>query len=256
MKMKNGDIMELNSTEFLVKSNTWNLETTDHFKFYFDMAISDELRNRTKEAQELNYRELAKLMGIKNETFERINFWLFKDKAQKIALTLVDSDAHAISTFPSVYYLPKNATGAQEVGHVMTQKLWGFIPKTSNYSLLIDEGFNFYIDDERFYGGNLLVDARDILIENPEFDLAGLIAANNGRKLTGVETGSHDLNESLLAGAFVKFMIMEYGIDQFEKLWKLAVQHDVAALQIFEKIYGKSLVVLNEEFKAGLRQMR
>lgn len=245
--IKTGDIMEMNSKEFLVQNNTWNLQTTEHFKFYFDKNIDVDLRAAVIKAQEINYSEIVKLMNLEDLQMEKINFWVFKNKEQKFQLTKVNSDAHAISTFPSVYYLPKNALGAQEVGHVITQSQWGFIPKTSNYALIIDEGFNYYIDNERFYKNDLYSSVKRLSATDP-VNVMELITRNSGNIIKGVETGSHELNESLISGAFVQYLIENFGIDKFADLWKKAVKSEYADPNIFPEIYDRSLQSLSDDF--------
>ena len=252
--MKTGDLMQMNTEEYLISNNTWNLETTDHYKFYFDLSISEELRNETIEAQERNYREIANLMGLEENTSSKILFYLFKDRVQKKLLTFVDSDAHAISTFPAVYYLPKNSTGGQEVGHVITQKNWGFIPKTSNYSLVIDEGFNFYVDDERFYNGELDNNTIVLLQANPQLTIESLVTANNGKKMEGVSSGAHKRYLSMIAGSFVKYLIEEYGVSKFEELWKMAVKDQHADYEIFEKVYNINLTQMSQKFDNKMKE--
>jgi len=249
---KTGELMDMNTEKFLVQNNTWTLKSTEHFKFFFDTSIDIEFQDKVVKSQELNYTEVASLMGISERELTKINFWLFKDKEQKGKLTLVKSDAHAISTFPSVYYLPKNATGAQEVGHVMTQSYWGFIPKTSNYALIIDEGFNYYIDNERFYKEEIIEKVK-ILNSNKPISIIKLINANNGKRTKGIQTGSHEVNESLISGAFVQFMIEKYGIDNFSKLWRKAVNNERANSIIFREVYNKDIIELNNEFITYLR---
>jgi hypothetical protein len=255
-KLRTGDIMEMNSEEFLVSNNTWELITTKNFKFFFDKAISKELQQETIKAQKTNFNEILRFMGIQNKGLTHINFYLFKDKEQKKQLTQVDSDAHAISTFPAVYYLPINSKGAQEVGHVMTQKYWGFIPKTSNYSLIIDEGFNYYIDDERFYNGTLCDKAINAYNENNNLTINELVVMNNGTKITGVESGSHEQNVSDISGCFVKHLIKKYGIKKFEQLWKLASNDETARPELFEEVYNIQLAIISKEFANELNTSR
>jgi len=245
--------MEMNSEEFLISNNSWVLKSTEHFKFYFDKSIDENFQQKIIIEQELNYKEISNLMALDEQNISKINFWLFKDKDQKKKLSLVGSDAHAISTFPSVYYLPKNATGAQEIGHVLTQINWGFIPKTSNYALIIDEGFNYYIDSERFYKEKI-IDKLRALDSNKEVNITKIIEANNGKRIKGVLTGSHEVNESIVSGAFVEFMINNYGIYKFSKLWKKAVESETADSTIFKEIYGKNAEELNNEFISLLNQ--
>ena len=245
--LKTGDVMEMNSEEFLVSNNTWQLKTTDHFRFFFDKSINSDLQQDVIKSQELNYTDLMNLMNLDEKELIKINFWLFKDRAQKKLLTTVDTDAHVISSIPSVYYLPKNATGAQEVGHVMTQSIWGFIPKTSNYALVIDEGFNYYIDAKRFYKTSMK-DKLKALNQSQSVNMVSIINANNGNRINDVATGSHEVNESLISGAFVEFLIEEHGISDFSKLWEEATKSESANPNIFKIAYNKDLNQLNKEF--------
>lgn len=252
-KVKESSIMDMNSTYYLVQNNTWNLVSTEHFKFYFDKAIPEEIKQGIKDSQEENFKELATLMGLSEEDQKiKISYWLFKDRAQKRKLTKVDTDAHVLSDLKAVFHLPKNAKGGQELGHLLTQNFWGFIPKTSNYSLIIDEGFNYYIDDARFYNNKLTSDAKAILASDDSLSASKLIKRNDGEKVSGVSTGSHQLNESKIAGAFVKYLIETHGIAKFQELWKLATQNPTAKASIFKKVYGTSLKKINQEFVATL----
>lgn len=254
-KLMDSDIMDMNSTYYLVNNNTWNLISTDHFKFYFDKAIPETSKQAIMDAQEKNFSELAKLMGLTEEDQSfYVSYWLFKDRSQKRTLTKVDSDAHVLSSLNAVYHLPKNAKGGQELGHLLTQKFWGFIPKTNNYSLVIDEGFNYYIDDERFYGGKLKAQAQGIISSKNSPDIINLITRNKGEKIAGVSTGSHLRNESIVAGAFIKFLIQEYGIEKFQKLWKEAVKKEKADIKILESIYKVSPRTLNDNFLKFLKK--
>lgn len=247
-QLKTGDIMEMNSEAFLVQNNTWSLISTEHFKFFFDKAISENSKNEIAKIQELNYNKIVQLMGLNSIAMPKINFWLFKDIGQKKKLTLISSDAHVISTYPSVYYLPKNAKGAQEVGHAITQSVWGFIPKRSNYALLIDEGFNYYIDNGQFYKEEIIERVKSIHSKE-SVNILKLVNANNGNRLIGVSTGSHEVNESLISGAFVQFLIEKYGPIKFGQLWIKATEKENAESIIFDKIYDKTLEELNNEFK-------
>lgn len=252
-KVMDSSIMDMNSTYYLVHNNTWNLVSTEHFKFYFDKAIPEDTKQGIKDAQEKNFGELATLMGLTNEEQQfKVSYWLFKDRAQKRKLTKVDSDAHALSTLNAIFHLPKNAKGGQELGHVLTQKFWGFIPKTSNYSLIIDEGFNYYIDDVRFYNNSLTKETKAALAQDNTLNVVNLIKRNDGEKIHGVATGSHRLNESIIAGAFVKYLIETHGIKKFQELWKLAVKDNTAKAGIFKKVYGTSLKKIHEAFIATL----
>jgi len=242
--LKTGTIMEMNSEDFLIHNNTWNLQSTKNIKFYFDKELSESFKNEVMKVQQENYLHITDLMEINEDTFPNITFFLFKDKTQKKLLTKLDGDAHAIN--PNVYYLPKNAKGRQEIGHVITQTIWGFIPNDSEFALLIDEGFNFYLDDNKFYKGKLDEYALEYINSHKEFDITDL--TKNGKGLRN--NGGHSLNESYVAGSFAKYLIKEYGIEKFGKLWNLAV---VEANPRFEKIYNKELSQIGIEYIMSLK---
>lgn len=242
--LKTGTLMEMNSEEFLVQNNTWDLKTSDNFKFYFDKSIDSKLAKEVKEVQEDNFLRIVKLMGIKENEYPKITYFLFKDKNQKLTLTQVGSDAHAIA--PNVYYLPKNAKGGQEVGHVITQTVWGFIPNDSEYALLIDEGFNYYIDNDKFYDGKLDEYALEYISSIQEFKITDLTKNGNGLR----NNGGHNLNESYVAGSFVKYLIKEYGAKKFGAIWKSAVKDSEPE---FKKIYGKELNQIGDEYINSLK---
>lgn len=242
--LKTGTLMEMNSEEFLIQNNTWTLKTSDNFKFYFDKSIDEKLTEEVSKAQEENFVHIVELMGIDKKEYPKVIYFLFKDKNQKIALTLLGSDAHAIA--PKVYYLPKNAKGGQEVGHVITQTVWGFIPNNSEYALLIDEGFNYYIDNDKFYNGRLDEYALEYIKSNQGFEITDL--TENGKALRN--NGGHKLAESYVAGSFVKYLIKEYGTEKFGELWNSAVSDSEPQ---FEKIYGKKLSQIGNEYINNLK---
>lgn len=242
--LKTGTLMEMNSEEFLVQNNTWNLKTSNNFKFYFDKSIDSKVTNEIPKIQEENFTHIVKLMGIDKKEYPKVTYFLFKDKNQKKTLTQVGSDAHAIA--PNVYYLPKNAKGGQEVGHVITHKVWGFIPNDSEYALLIDEGFNYYIDNEKFYDGKLDEYALEYISSNQGFKITDLTKNGNGKR----NNGGHSLNKSYVAGSFVKYLIERYGTEKFGKIWKSAVKNSEPE---FKKIYGKALTEIGNEHIISLK---
>ncbi len=242
--LKTGTLMEMNSEEFLVQNNTWNLKTSNNFKFYFDKSIDPVLTQEISKVQEENFAHIVKSMGIDKKEYPKIIYFLFKDKNQKITLTEVSSDAHAIA--PRVYYLPINATGAQEIGHVITQTVWGFIPNNSEYALIIDEGFNFFIDNDKFYNGKLDEYALEYINSNQEFEITDL--TKNGKGIRN--NGGHKLLESYVAGSFVKYLITEYGVEKFGDIWKSAVSNSEPE---FKEIYGKELSQISDEYINSLK---
>lgn len=242
--LKKGTLMEMNSEDFLTQNNTWHLQTADKLKLYFDKSIAKPFREEVIKAQRKNYNHIVDLMGIKENNYPKVTYFLFKDKEQKKLLTQVDSDAHAIAS--NVYHLPKNAKGGQEIGHIITQTVWGFIPNDSEYALLIDEGFNYYIDNNKFYQGKLDDHTKEFFSSNKNFNIEDLTKNGKGRRFKG----GHSREESYVAGSFVKFLIQNYGTEKFGELWSSAVNNKRPN---FSKIYNKTLNELGIEFKNNLK---
>lgn len=241
--LKTGTLLEMNTEAFLVQNNTWNLKTTEHFKFYFDISISDSLKHKVVTVQEKNYKKLVKLMSIENRKLPTVTYFLFKDKAQKTQLTQVEADAHKIEN--NVYHLPKNALGKQEVGHIITHNAWGFIPNDSDYALIVDEGFNYYVDEKDFYDMDFYDFVKNVYNKNPDFTLNYLVSEDRGKRING----GHDQILSYIAGGFTKYLIKHYGISKFEKLWAFAREGKDS---IYKEIYNKTLTELDSDFKKYL----
>lgn len=248
-----GELMEMNTTEYLVGNNVWQLVSNEYFKFYFDKNISEKTKNEVIKTQTKNIKKLFNLLEIKHNTNGKINYWLFKSKNQKIKLTKVSSDAHSISSLNSIYHLPKNAFGSQELGHIIVYNYLGFIEKENNYSLVLDEGFNYFIGNKSFYQDRLTDLANKAISNNSSITPYNLITRNGSVNRIGINSGTHKLNESYVAGAFVKYLIDNYGIIKFKGLWKRAIRSGKKSNpEIFNSVYGISLNLINEKFIADI----
>lgn len=242
-------LMEMNDPKYLLaRSGPWGTDSTRHFDFYFYEGIDSSFAESIKTAQEANYSRITKSMGLENaDGLPRIQFWLFRDKDEKIKKTKVSSDAHALPPYSSVYHLPRNALGGQEVGHILTASQWGFIKNSNGLSLLVDEGFNFYIDEETFW----------VPAGSAPFDSVAVMALSNKeycRRHTVThlahesEDGNWDTSQAKVAGAFVRFIIDQYGTKRFGDLWRGAKGKKETDLSVFEPVYGKPLDQLGKEF--------
>lgn len=102
-------LMEMNSPSYLIEhSGPWVRDSSAHFRYFFFEGVTD-LIEKVKAAQEVNYRYIARRMGVAADSLPTVNYFLFRDKDEKIRKTKVGSDAHALPDYAS--HLPTNATG-------------------------------------------------------------------------------------------------------------------------------------------------
>lgn len=257
---KEPSLREMNDPEYLLQhGGPWVQDSTEHFDFYFYQGVSPQRVEQIKAAQEANYTKVVRFMGLaKDHRLPRIRYWLFRNKAEKARKTKVDGDAHTITSFASVYHTDtQSAIGAQEVGHILTVDQWGFISNTNGFSLLVEEGFNIYIDEEDYWVGTLGEVPYDSLavfaLTTPEhcptFTIVHL--AREG------EDNEWGTSQARMSGAFIQWLIETYGIGRFAALWRESSRHEATNLGLFSQIYGKELERLAQAFYEylGLREI-
>lgn len=232
-------LMEMNNPEYLLKDSLfWNIHESKHFIYYSSKKVERDLIMPIIENQEINIQHIAKIMDINNiETLPKINIWIFNSDTEKYLKTQVKSNAHTLTEYWSVYYNKDNATGAHEIGHLMSQHFWGYL-KSKKYDFLLQEGFAFYIDETRFFKYDLFKKAKGIL-GNEKYRISTIVKENNN---------SDYEDKAIVCGAFIKYLITSYGVENFASLWKIVGENDNA----FNTIYNKSLSDLENEFYAFL----
>lgn len=228
-------LMEMNKPEYLLKdSSYWNKHESQHFKYYSSKNVDQDKINPIIENQEINLQHIAKIMGINNiDTLPKINLWIFNSDKEKYLKTQVESNAHSLTEYWSTYYNKNNATGAHEIGHLMSQHFWGY-PKSKKYDFLLQEGFAFYIDENRFFKFDFYKKAKEIL-RNEKYRLSAIIKENNNDDYE---------DKAIVSGAFIKYLITYYGVKDFSELWKTLDESDNA----FSTIYNKNFPELETEF--------
>jgi hypothetical protein len=231
--------MEMNKPEYLLKDSLfWNRYQSKHFIYYSSKKVDTDLIKPIIENQENNIIHIAKIMDIKNiDTLPKIKLWIFNSDKEKYMKTQVNSNAHALTEYWSAYYDKDNATGVHEIGHLMSQHFWGY-PKSKKYDFLIQEGFAFYIDETKFFKFDFYKKAKGIL-RNERYRLSAIIKENNNDDYE---------DKAIVCGAFVKYLITTYGIENFARLWKTIEEND----NVFNTIFKKSLSDLENDFYAYL----
>lgn len=241
--------MEMNRPSYLIEySGPWVRDSSARFNYVFFEGASADLIEDVKAAQAVNYQYIARRMGAAADSLPRVNYFLFEDKDEKTRKTKVASDAHAIGDYASVYHLPTNATGGQEVGHILTMSAWGNIPNGNGLVLLVEEGFNFYIDEERYWVQEQGKAPFDSLatraLSHPEY---GCRFVPDHLAQEG-EDNDWSTEQAMVSGAFVRFLIERYGVDRFAELWRRATHHTQTNTEVFTQTYEKPLAALSKAF--------
>jgi hypothetical protein len=227
--------MEMNNPKYLLKDSLyWNKYESEHFIYYSSKKVDEELIKPIIENQEMNINHIARIMHINNiDTLPKINFWIFNSDYEKYKKTQVNSNAHTLTEYWSTYYNKDNATGAHEVGHLMSQHFWGY-PKTKKFDFLMQEGFAFYVDETKFFKFDFYETAKEIL-EDDSYRISTIIKENNNNDYE---------DKAIVCGAFIKYLITSFGIENFTKLWKTIEEDDIT----FKTIYGKKFSNLENDF--------
>ena len=233
--------MEMNKPDYLLKDSVfWNENESLHFKCFSSKKVDNEIVTDILDNQEKNIIHISKLMQIDNiDTLSKINIWVFKNDNEKYLKTQVKSNAHCLTEYWSVYYNKGNATGAHEVGHLMSQYFWGYT-KNDKYDFLLNEGFAFYVDEALFYKIDFYKKAKKLL-QQEKYKISNIVKHNNNEDYR---------DKAFVCGAFDKYLIEIYGINKFSKLW-ISDDDDI----IFNSIYDKSLKELEDEFYDFIKKL-
>lgn len=228
-------LMEMNKPEYLLNDSLfWNKHESNHFIYYSSKKVDSDLIKPITENQEINIGHIAKIIGVNNiDTLPKINLWIFDSDNEKYLKTQVNSNAHTLTEYWSVYYNKDNATGAHEIGHLMSQHFWGYL-KSKKYDFLMQEGFAFYIDETRFFKFDFYKKAKGIL-RNEKYRISTIVKENNNADYE---------NKALVCGAFIKYLITSYGVENFARLWKSIEENE----NVFNTIYSKGLSELEIDF--------
>jgi hypothetical protein len=150
----------------------------------------------------------------------------------------VKSSAHCLTPYWSIYYNKENVTGAHELAHLLSQHYWGNT-SSDKFDFLLNEGFAFLADEGDFYNFNFYTKARKIL-KDDKYTIGNIVKHN---------TKGNYKKRAIVSGAFVKFLINQYGLRKFVKLWKKINEGKAS----FNTIYSKSFKDLESEFYAFIK---
>jgi hypothetical protein len=233
-------LMEMNKPAYLLNHfGPWDSTKTKHFTFYYGTQLSQSnALDQLFSSQESNFDHLVSLMKVHiPDTLQPINYFLFDSQSDKYKKTQVESDAHSLLDYWSVYYRLDNAKGAHEVFHLLSMHFWGVIPNESKYNFVMTEGTAFYADENIFWHYDFLEKAKSIL-KDPQYKIQNIIADSSGH-----------LNweqKANVSGGFVKYLVLNYGIDKYAEVWRLLSEgkEDTS----FTKVYDRSFDEIENQF--------
>jgi len=226
----------------------WLTYESKNFRLYYrenpviTKNLSDKDLKKIAISQEDNAVRIAELLDIPKEnidTLRKINIWLFKDLKEKDLITKISSNAFSIRPYWSAYYTYNAAGSAHEIGHLIINEFWGWF-KSNKYQFLIEEGYASLVDE-----GN----------GKRDFDYylkAKKILKKDGFKIDQIVDNEPVMLyfknpytlKAIVAGAFVKYLINEKGIDKFKQLFQTLENDD----KVFETIYGQTFNELTDDF--------
>lgn len=235
-------IMQMNNPANLKNSCKWDSLATANITLYYYSGLSRKTVSNLLQKQIQGQDTLLNIMNIsKPDSDSKIYFWMFKSQKDKYKYTQVSSNAHSIQDYNSIYCTYNNATSWHELSHILSQKYWGLIPKTSTYYTLVNEGWAYLADENNFFKFSYYKKAKELMNKNPGLDLS--LVVSNGKQYSRLVQ-----EKSLLSAAFLKYLIQKYGIDSFAEFWKQLSSNDSA----FQLIYGESFDALEDDFKVFL----
>ena len=233
--------MEMNDPEYLIKhSGPWNkLENESIILLASDKIKNESLLQSILESQTENISHILNILEIQSpKKAQKVFVWIFNDDNEKYLKTQVKSNAHCLSEYHSVYYNKSNSKGAHELGHYLTQIYWGYL-KSQKYEFLLDEGFAFLVDEGRFFNYDYYLLAKEYIS-----DTKYLI-----KNINYNSPGDYK-KKAFVSASFLKYLIQEFGIESFKKLWQSIEEDDKA----FEQVYGKSFLDLQNGFYNFIKQ--
>ncbi|MHC4520579.1 MAG: M56 family metallopeptidase [Planctomycetota bacterium] len=239
---------------WVVRTRSWEERTlpkmkqrkTDHFDIYYfpDSTAArqiDEIVRRREDA----FTGLCELLKANSDI--RIRVVLFEDKASKHKTTGHQGAGWAFgNTIVEVYNDQERLDPYHETAHIVMGQF-------GNPPAMFDEGFAVYMQEgHRWNGQPVDRTAARLIGEDKLVPLVALL----GRTEIGSRADDGEVAYPQSA-SFVGFLLERYGQDKFLKVYGALKRSDDAKvhrenLGVVERTYGKDLVQLEREWKAGL----
>ena len=243
-----GQTKETDPDYLLRLHGPWKTYESKNFKFYYreNPQIAKNLTDSDlvsiANSQQLNLYRIGDILSIPHnrlDTLRKINVWLFKDLKEKTDITKISADAFAIPPFWSFYYTYEVAKAAHELGHLVIDEYWGYF-KSKKYNFVIEEGYASLVDEGHGNRDSDYFKKSKKITKRKKYSMTNII---NNVNVPSVFKNPYT-QKAIVAGGFVKYLIKEYGIDEFKTLW-LTLNDDGEA---FESVYNKSINELAADY--------
>lgn len=232
-----GNLKEECDVETGTEEEGWEELPSSHFFFrYLDNSLADLHWQRIKGYVEEEYRRFREVFGFTQPAMDRMEYYLMPCRTKEV----VWDDRFDIGLDPVknktyvIYNLYERSLDSPNVGFLLFYRLWGYAPP------LLAEGVGGYFFLSHYFTQKLIKNHKLIPLENLKVTLD---YRNQPQPAAFVE-----------ACSFVRFLIKEYKLDKFKDFYREAT--DLTFDQVLEKVYGKNLSTLENEWLSFLAKYK
>jgi tetratricopeptide (TPR) repeat protein len=228
-----GDLTEECDLDTRDREEDWEELPSSHFFFwYLHSSLADFHWRRIKGFVEGEYRRFREVFGFTQPAMDRLVYYLVPCRVNEV----VWDDRFDVGLDPVknktyvVYNLYERSLDSPNVGFLLFYRIWGYAPP------LLAEGIGGYFSLSHHFTKRLIEEDKFIPLENLKLSRD---YRNQPQPAAFVE-----------ACSFVRFLVNTYNLDQFRSFYQQVT--DLTFDQILEKIYGKSLSTLENEWLSFL----
>jgi hypothetical protein len=218
-----------------VFTKDWLKKESKHFVYHFKIS-QDEPTLKLLDRMDNFYEETVNFLKVDYQ--DRIDYYrcdsaeevgmLFNMEGSLAQCDIINGVAAGIRDF-----VP------HEVVHIISLRM---LPSEEQKlpERYLDEGLAYYLGGSTFFSSNLLLSwAKTKILKDPKVSLDSLVQ----------KTEKYQGNEgAALMSSLVKFLIENYGLDKFKKLYSLGKTYD-RKKETLESIYGEKMDVLETKWK-------
>jgi tetratricopeptide (TPR) repeat protein len=219
------------------KEEGWEELPSPHFFFrYLSNSLADFHWQRIKGYAEEEYRRFREVFGFTQPAMDRMEYYLVPCRVNEVAWNSrfdIGLDPVKNKTYV-IYNLDERSPDSPNVGFLLFYRLWGYAPP------LLAEGVGGYFSLSHHFTQKLIKNNRFIPLTNLKVTLN---YRNQPQPAAFVE-----------ACSFVRFLIEQYGLDKFKDFYQQAT--DLTFDQVLERVYGKSLSTLENEWLSFLKEYK
>jgi tetratricopeptide (TPR) repeat protein len=232
-----GDLKEECDVKTGNEEEGWEELPSPHFFFrYLNNSLVDFHWQRIKGYVEEEYRRFREVFGFTQPAMDRMEYYLVPCRVNEVVWDSrfdIGLDPVKNKTYV-IYNLDERSLDSPNVGFLLFYRLWGYAPP------LLAEGVGGYFSLSHHFTQKLIKNNRFIPLTNLKVTLN---YRNQPQPAAFVE-----------ACSFVRFLIEEYGLDKFKDFYQQAT--DLTFDQVLERVYGKNLSTLENEWLSLLKEYK